>query len=511
MKRKFLLLALALIFVSSVSAELVQDTIALINPIYKDSLEDYEIDEDNYLTYFKEILSTEGNVVRASAFNPTTGQLRVDRTSTDYGSDNFTVTTWDSNFPGLITQIEMLILRSDSIKPDEVQLGFAEENCCFIPEMFNYDIVPTITRNAITWKFNQQNKIRNFYLQFPRPEVKNNKTIIVSGIVVNYITENDTSVSRPRPINPPCLDCDTVPPCDTCDVDHPRPPIPGPCVNCPPHHPTPPRPCVDCDTIPEEVIGDPPCIDCPEQSGQQKQKKPEPPKNPPCDTCYTPPVDSIPVDSISKDTIPRDTIVPKDTIPRDTVIMPKDTMPQDTVPTDSIVGLVLPPMADNTCAICGYVMGPAYMKSLLEPLTKQELAYVNQKFGEEVANFCDIWSTNIPAIKKNERKECLDVLRGMTYCDYLEYSHSWWEVLAMNAAFSSMQKSEAEGVAKLLPKTDPPVLLVLKEKFLELYKPSEPADKVVEQLVMYHFTLKFSKVLHQYDLEKYVYDVYEDD
>lgn len=164
-----------------------------------------------------------------------------------------------------------------------------------------------------------------------------------------------------------------------------------------------------------------------------------------------------------------------------------------------------------TCAICGYEVGPAYMKSLLEPLTKQELAYVNQKFGEEVANFCDIWSTNIPAIKKNERKECLDVLRGMTYCDYLEYSHSWWEVLAMNAAFSSLQKSETEGVAKLLPKTDPPVLLVLKEKFLELYKPSEPADKVVEQLVMYHFTLKFCKVLHQYDLEKYVYDVYEDD
>ena len=154
-----------------------------------------------------------------------------------------------------------------------------------------------------------------------------------------------------------------------------------------------------------------------------------------------------------------------------------------------------------TCAICGYEVGPAYMKSLLEPLTKQELAYVNQKFGEEVANFCDNWSTNIPAIKKNERKECLDVLRGMTYCDYLEYSHSWWEVLAMNIA---------QSVAELL-QTDPPVLLVLKEKFLELYKPSEPADKVVEQVAMYHFTLKFSKVLHQYDLEKYVYDVYEDD
>ncbi len=68
----------------------------------------------------------------------------------------------------------------------------------------------------------------------------------------------------------------------------------------------------------------------------------------------------------------------------------------------------------------------------------------------------------------------------------------------------------AQSVAELL-QTDPPVLLVLKEKFLELYKPSEPVDKVVEQLVMYHFTLKFSKVLHQYDLEKYVYDVYEDD
>lgn len=398
MKRKFLLLALALIFVSSASAELAYDSIKLME--YKEWVNDksaeYEMDEEGFIVDDVEGTTRSGVPFVISKWNPVTGQIRTSAGEEGefyHSNDNFSVySTAKSSQP--ITGI--IFITSDSVKPENVRLGTIANY-----PIFEYENSATAERDSsgwwlLYWAFEPEDNIRQFHITFSKAE----KPVQVPYLLLSYGKKK--WYHGRRPILPP----------------------------------------------------PPPCMNCPEKGGDDKTGDKE-----------------------------------------------REEDNRTGVTTNTGVA----------CAICGYEVGPAYMKSLLEPLTKQELAYVNQKFGEEVANFCDIWSTNIPAIKKNERKECLDVLRGMTYCDYLEYSHSWWEVLAMNAAFSSMQKSETEGVAKLLPKTDPPVLLVLKEKFLELYKPSEPADKVVEQLVMYHFTLKFSKVLHQYDLEKYVYDVYEDD
>ena len=380
-------------------------------------------------------------------WNPVTGEIRLDQGDEEWCEiENFTIGN-SAEYPDSITKIE-IFTTSGAITCDYCSR--------FTWSDPTYTVANTTKENgggALVWTLEQSDNARRFFFRF----AKNKTKVFVSHIVVTYgETPKDKDhhhhhggIEEPQP-EQPCTDCDTI--------------TPTPCVDCDTNDPEPVKP----DPVDPPVIGEPtppapPVLEerQPTQPGHHKGHHNGNKKENPTDTSDN--------DSGSEEGSDDDIqIVP---------------------PTDD------QPAPPGTIHVNG--------KNLLETLTKEELAQVKAKLGEECEKGCISWMESIPKIKKETSAECQAELRALTYNDYLQFVHCFFECILIGGSElaqglgQAKKESEEEMLNRLMP-----VLLVVGPELKRLYDARDP--DIAEKLAYYlHERLRFAQAAEKWKLGKY--------
>ena len=206
--KKFFLFVCMVVCAAGLNAQS-QDTIHLIQPELLNEDSD-GVSEDGYVVSWRDILSVDQVQIAINAWNPITGQIRVDQTYGSFGA-NFTLFN-RQKYSEPITRIE-LVLDSGELEKEHITM---------IVGSFPYteEREAVMYGNLLIWEFDPKEDIRAFRIEMPNQKEKNTQTVVMPYILINsgkqrsHGSYSSTGATKKdtlqQPIDPPVQPIDTL-------------------------------------------------------------------------------------------------------------------------------------------------------------------------------------------------------------------------------------------------------------------------------------------------------------
>ena len=201
---------------AGLSAQMPEDTIHLIQPELLNEDSD-GVDEEGFVVSWRDIKSVSQVTFAVNAWNPLNGQLRVDQTYGNFGS-NFTLFN-RQKYAEPIIRIEM-VLDSGELEKEHITM---------IVGSFPYteEREAVMYGNLLIWEFDWKEDIRAFRIEMPNQKEKNAQKVVLPYIIVKsgeqrrYGSSSSTGQTEKNPPVPG----DPEPPKETLPVNDPVQPI----------------------------------------------------------------------------------------------------------------------------------------------------------------------------------------------------------------------------------------------------------------------------------------------
>lgn len=186
-----------------------EDTIHLIQPELLNEDSD-GVDEEGFVVSWRDIKSVSQVTFAVNAWNPLNGQLRVDQTYGNFGS-NFTLFN-RQKYAEPIIRIEM-VLDSGELEKEHITMIVGSFPYTKEREAVKYG-------NLLIWEFDRKEDIRAFRIEMPNQKEKNTQKVVLPYIIVksgeqrrygsSSSTEQTKKDTLQQPIDPPVQPIDTL-------------------------------------------------------------------------------------------------------------------------------------------------------------------------------------------------------------------------------------------------------------------------------------------------------------